>query len=78
MEQHGKTKVHMRYWIFKNLRYHKFHSYLALTQMEPLYARMVFPCFDEPAMKATFQINIYHESRFDALSNMPIAQRGER
>lgn len=54
------------------------YSYLAATQMQPLYARMVFPCFDEPAMKATFQINIHHETRFDALSNMPIAQRVQR
>ena len=42
--------------------------------MEPLRARKVFPCFDEPAMKATFNVTLVHDPRLIALSNMPIYQ----
>ncbi|XP_025752225.1 aminopeptidase Q isoform X3 [Manacus vitellinus] len=39
--------------------------------MEPAFARRVYPCFDEPAMKATFNIRIVHDPSYVALSNMP-------
>uniref|UniRef100_A0A8C0BUF9 Laeverin n=1 Tax=Buteo japonicus TaxID=224669 RepID=A0A8C0BUF9_9AVES len=41
------------------------------SQLEPTYARTVYPCFDEPAMKATFNIRIVHDPSYVALSNMP-------
>ncbi|XP_055489140.1 aminopeptidase Q-like isoform X1 [Leucoraja erinacea] len=48
------------------------------SQMEPVYARSVFPCFDEPAMKATFDIRLVHRPQFVALSNMPAIHFSER
>ncbi|XP_064629181.1 aminopeptidase N-like [Lineus longissimus] len=45
--------------------------YMAITQMEPNYARRMFPCFDEPALKATFSITVLRRSSHVALSNMP-------
>ncbi|NXL50629.1 AMPQ Aminopeptidase, partial [Podilymbus podiceps] len=44
---------------------------LIASQLEPTYARTVYPCFDEPAMKATFNIRIIHDPSYVALSNMP-------
>ena len=42
------------------------------TQCEATDARRIFPCFDEPALKARFQLTAMVPSRLTALSNMPV------
>lgn len=45
---------------------------LLATQFESHHAREVFPCIDEPAAKATFDVTLTTETGVTALSNMPM------
>lgn len=52
-------------------------TWIGSTHMEPTDARKTFPCFDEPALKATFTITLVADKHMTCLSNMDVASEIE-
>ncbi|XP_071636758.1 aminopeptidase N-like [Temnothorax longispinosus] len=48
---------------------------LAATYLLPNKARRMFPCWDEPAIKAYFMISVMHHQKYTVLSNWPIEEQ---
>src|SRR6266478_2640362 len=44
------------------------------SKLEPADARRIFPCWDEPAFKATFALTVTVPSTFMAVGNMPVVR----
>ena len=49
-------------------------KYLATTQFEATDARRAFPCWDEPAQKAVFDVTLVFNDTLQAVSNTPIVE----
>ena len=48
--------------------------YLATTQFEATDARRAFPCWDEPAAKAVFEVTLEFDQQYQAVSNTPAVE----
>ena len=51
---------------------------LLSTQFEATDARRMFPCWDEPAFRATFELTVTAPANWRNVSNMPVAKRVEQ
>ncbi|MGH9326239.1 MAG: M1 family metallopeptidase [Terriglobia bacterium] len=71
----GPAKIHIQFTGILNNELRGFYlarengRKYALTQFEPTDARRAFPCFDEPALKATFNITLIIPKGDTAISN---------
>ncbi|XP_049529896.1 aminopeptidase N-like [Anopheles darlingi] len=45
--------------------------YVGSTHFQATHARRLLPCYDEPALKATFDLQIRHHRDYKAIANMP-------
>ena len=52
-------------------------KYLAATQFEATDARRAFPCWDEPAHKAIFEVTLVIPSDLKAISNTPVVAESQ-
>ena len=74
----GKARLDIRYTGILNNELRGFYlskgdsRNYAVTQFEPTDARRAFPCFDEPAFKATYAVKLVVDSGDTAISNGPI------
>ncbi len=50
-----------------------FSRHMATSHLQPTDARKVFPCFDEPALKATFSTTMERKENWQSYSNTIIA-----
>lgn len=78
----GKAQLEMRFTGTLNDRLVGFYRseyvdgegrtrHLATTQFEPTDARRAFPCWDEPAHKAVFDVTLVFDDSLQAVSNTP-------
>lgn len=78
----GNAELSLHFSGFNNDRLYGFYrskytyngkeDYILTSQFEPANAREAFPCFDEPALKATFDLSFIIDKELKGVSNMPI------
>ena len=74
----GKATLHIQFTGILNNQLRGFYlsktsrRNYAVTQFESTDARRAFPCFDEPALKATFDVSLVIDAADTAISNSPI------
>ena len=78
----GEAKLSMRFSGTHNDKMYGFYrskysvdgkeKNLLTTQFEPVDARKAFPCFDEPGLKASFDISMVVDEGLECVSNMPV------
>ncbi|KAA0064519.1 aminopeptidase M1-like [Cucumis melo var. makuwa] len=74
MDFEGILNDNMKGFYRSTYEYNGQKKNMAVTQFQPVDARRCFPCWDEPAFKATFKIMLDVPSELIALSNMPIVE----
>ncbi|KAM0733464.1 Aminopeptidase Q [Formica fusca] len=52
----------------------KDNGFIFATLIQPKRTQQLFPCWDEPSLKATFNISVEHHTKYKVLSNMPIRE----
>lgn len=52
--------------------------YIAATQLESIFARKMYPGFDEPALKTTFDITVLRRGHFKSFANTPLVRTEPR
>ena len=82
---HGRAQLEMEFAGILNDRLVGFYRseyqdaegqtrHLATTQFEATDARRAFPCWDEPAQKAVFDVTLIFDDAYQAVSNTPIVE----
>ncbi|CUA73079.1 hypothetical protein RSOLAG22IIIB_05144 [Rhizoctonia solani] len=68
----AKLTGSMKGYYYSSTSYEGKQRNYTLTQFEPTSARSAFPCWDEPAIKATYSITMISREDTISLSNMPV------
>ena len=48
---------------------------MLVSNLEPIGAREVLPCFDEPSFRTVWEVSVTAPEKYTALSNMPVAKQ---
>ena len=76
LEFQGENRYDMRGFYRSKYIHEGKEGWILTSQFESVSARTAFPCFDEPSMKATFDLSLIIDGGHIGISNMPI--RSER
>ena len=52
-------------------------SWYLFSKFEPIHARRAFPCFDEPSLKAPWQLTLHVKKDLLAVSNTPVLSESD-